>query len=99
MGGFHVAGNNQERDRHVGPTGTNLHFGPRLRVADPLKCVVRAMMMTACDLSAITKPWEVQSKVRRNATYGFVLGLSLCDRARVCVSGCLIRSSRVLGAG
>ncbi|GAB5567248.1 rod cGMP-specific 3' [Prionailurus iriomotensis] len=23
----------------------------------------RAMMMTACDLSAITKPWEVQSKV------------------------------------
>lgn len=30
------------------------------------KCSVichRAMMMTACDLSAITKPWEVQSKV------------------------------------
>jgi len=26
--------------------------------------VFRAMMMTACDLSAITKPWEVQSKVR-----------------------------------
>ena len=26
--------------------------------------VHRAMMMTACDLSAITKPWEVQSKVR-----------------------------------
>ena len=26
--------------------------------------VCRAMMMTACDLSAITKPWEVQSKVR-----------------------------------
>lgn len=25
--------------------------------------VSRAMMMTACDLSAITKPWEVQSKV------------------------------------
>lgn len=23
----------------------------------------RAMMMTACDLSAITKPWEVQSQV------------------------------------
>jgi len=22
------------------------------------------MMMTGCDLSAITKPWEVQSKVR-----------------------------------
>lgn len=22
----------------------------------------RAMMMTACDLSAITKPWEVQSQ-------------------------------------
>lgn len=27
----------------------------------------RAMMMTACDLSAITKPWEVQSKVRSPA--------------------------------
>ncbi|NXP59177.1 PDE6B phosphodiesterase, partial [Chloropsis cyanopogon] len=26
------------------------------------KEVVMAMMMTACDLSAITKPWEVQSK-------------------------------------
>lgn len=24
----------------------------------------RAMMMTACDLSAIAKPWKVQSKVR-----------------------------------
>ena len=23
----------------------------------------RAMMMTACDLSAIAKPWEIQSKV------------------------------------
>uniref|UniRef100_A0A8C2EP77 Phosphodiesterase n=1 Tax=Cyprinus carpio TaxID=7962 RepID=A0A8C2EP77_CYPCA len=28
------------------------------------KEIVMAMMMTACDLSAITKPWEVQSKVR-----------------------------------
>nr|XP_054539602.1 rod cGMP-specific 3',5'-cyclic phosphodiesterase subunit beta isoform X6 [Pan troglodytes]XP_054539615.1 rod cGMP-specific 3',5'-cyclic phosphodiesterase subunit beta isoform X6 [Pan troglodytes] len=27
------------------------------------KEIVMAMMMTACDLSAITKPWEVQSKV------------------------------------
>lgn len=27
----------------------------------------RAMMMTACDLSAITKPWEVQSKVSGHA--------------------------------
>lgn len=25
--------------------------------------ISRAMMMTGCDLSAITKPWEVQSKV------------------------------------
>uniref|UniRef100_A0A8C1IG77 Phosphodiesterase n=1 Tax=Cyprinus carpio TaxID=7962 RepID=A0A8C1IG77_CYPCA len=30
------------------------------------KEIVMAMMMTACDLSAITKPWEVQSKVRDN---------------------------------
>ena len=27
-------------------------------------CVSRAMMMTACDLSAIAKPWEIQSKVQ-----------------------------------
>ncbi|NXH18844.1 PDE6B phosphodiesterase, partial [Bucco capensis] len=32
------------------------------------KEVVMAMMMTACDLSAITKPWEVQSKVRNKCT-------------------------------
>ncbi|XP_055469959.1 cone cGMP-specific 3',5'-cyclic phosphodiesterase subunit alpha' [Psammomys obesus] len=32
--------------------------------ADPTKKeVIMAMMMTACDLSAITKPWEVQSQV------------------------------------
>nr|XP_003462440.1 cone cGMP-specific 3',5'-cyclic phosphodiesterase subunit alpha' isoform X1 [Cavia porcellus] len=31
---------------------------------DPVKKeVIMAMMMTACDLSAITKPWEVQSQV------------------------------------
>lgn len=30
---------------------------------DPTKKeIVMAMMMTACDLSAITKPWEVQSQ-------------------------------------
>uniref|UniRef100_A0A673BCZ0 Phosphodiesterase n=1 Tax=Sphaeramia orbicularis TaxID=375764 RepID=A0A673BCZ0_9TELE len=27
------------------------------------KEIIMAMMMTACDLSAITKPWEIQSKV------------------------------------
>lgn len=26
--------------------------------------MLRAMMMTACDLAAITKPWEIQLKVR-----------------------------------
>lgn len=26
-------------------------------------CYHRAMMMTACDLAAITKPWEIQLKV------------------------------------
>ncbi|XP_053438713.1 cone cGMP-specific 3',5'-cyclic phosphodiesterase subunit alpha' [Nycticebus coucang] len=31
---------------------------------DPIKKeIIMAMMMTACDLSAITKPWEVQSQV------------------------------------
>lgn len=29
-----------------------------------LLCHFRAMMMTACDLSAITKPWPVQRRVR-----------------------------------
>ncbi|XP_075468911.1 cone cGMP-specific 3',5'-cyclic phosphodiesterase subunit alpha' isoform X2 [Ascaphus truei] len=33
-------------------------------ITDPTKKeVIMAMMMTGCDLSAITKPWEVQSKV------------------------------------
>uniref|UniRef100_A0A8K9XDG6 Phosphodiesterase n=1 Tax=Oncorhynchus mykiss TaxID=8022 RepID=A0A8K9XDG6_ONCMY len=27
------------------------------------KAIVKAMMMTACDLSAVAKPWEIQSKV------------------------------------
>ncbi|XP_051784617.1 rod cGMP-specific 3',5'-cyclic phosphodiesterase subunit beta [Erpetoichthys calabaricus] len=34
-----------------------------LSVETTRKEIVMAMMMTACDLSAITKPWEVQSKV------------------------------------
>lgn len=33
--------------------------------AECRSCVSRAMMMTACDLSAIAKPWEIQSKVGR----------------------------------
>ncbi|XP_069835089.1 cone cGMP-specific 3',5'-cyclic phosphodiesterase subunit alpha' isoform X1 [Dendropsophus ebraccatus] len=33
-------------------------------ISDPTKKeIIMAMMMTGCDLSAITKPWEVQSKV------------------------------------
>lgn len=28
-----------------------------------LGCFCRAMMMTACDVAAITKPWEIQEKV------------------------------------
>lgn len=32
---------------------------------DQTSCASRAMMMTACDLSAIAKPWEIQSKVGR----------------------------------
>lgn len=45
------------------------------------------MMMTACDLSAITKPWEVQSKVRCSSAYRFTLGLTLHDH--VCVPLCV----------
>lgn len=40
-----------------GGAGTNMGL-------PPAPSAHRAMMMTACDLSAITKPWEVQSKVR-----------------------------------
>lgn len=42
---------------------TSIHFNCVL-----LPC--RAMMMTGCDLSAITKPWEVQSKVGDLHTHG-----------------------------
>lgn len=37
--------------------------GCHLLSPDCLSLTSRAMMMTGCDLSAITKPWEVQSKV------------------------------------
>lgn len=43
-----------ELTRYTAMTGSGLMDGV---------LVCRAMMMTACDLSAITKPWEVQSKV------------------------------------
>ena len=29
------------------------------------RCVYRGMLMTACDVSAITKPWEIQRRVMR----------------------------------
>lgn len=63
----HDAGDHAQRDRHVG-TNTHTHNGRhQQRYTDILIsvmcCVSRAMMMTACDLSAIAKPWEVQSKV------------------------------------
>ncbi|XP_076139433.1 rod cGMP-specific 3',5'-cyclic phosphodiesterase subunit beta [Alosa pseudoharengus] len=35
------------------------------------KEIVMAMMMTACDLSAIAKPWEIQSKVALNVAEEF----------------------------
>lgn len=33
----------------------------------------RSMLMTACDISAITKPWPVQKRVKENSIYLFVL--------------------------
>uniref|UniRef100_A0AAQ4R8Y2 Phosphodiesterase n=1 Tax=Gasterosteus aculeatus aculeatus TaxID=481459 RepID=A0AAQ4R8Y2_GASAC len=45
------------------------------------KEIVMAMMMTGCDLSAITKPWEVQSKV---AAFSFSLCIPRCDH--ICAS-------------
>lgn len=93
MGGLHVAGNHPERDRHVGSTGTHVRALLPFCAVNPLKCDVRAMMMTACDLSAITKPWEVQSKVRRSPTHGFSLGSTLRKCARVCVCVCQVALS------
>uniref|UniRef100_A0A8C8EMH9 Phosphodiesterase n=1 Tax=Oncorhynchus tshawytscha TaxID=74940 RepID=A0A8C8EMH9_ONCTS len=45
------------------------------------KEIVLAMMMTACDLSALTKPWEVQSKVRTSLDYIYdILVDTMMDR-------------------
>lgn len=65
------------------------------------RVLCRAMMMTACDLSAITKPWEVQSKVRSrhqachpiDSTSVVILLLVLL------LPGCSHGGSRILGAG
>ncbi|KAK5620196.1 Rod cGMP-specific 3',5'-cyclic phosphodiesterase subunit beta [Crenichthys baileyi] len=40
-----------------------IHLTDIAIIATDLALYFKAMMMTACDLSAITKPWEVQSKV------------------------------------
>lgn len=53
-------------------------FGKNNLYISILTCFVffhRAMMMTACDLSAITKPWEVQSQVSGSH---FLSGPRLC---------------------
>ena len=71
VGGLHVSGDHQEGDCHVSGTGTPQHATRGVQhvacfhklFPNGLILCVRAMMMTACDLSAITKPWEVQSKV------------------------------------
>lgn len=53
----------------VKPECRHSSFFVLLLFSDPLNVLdFRAMMMTACDLSAITKPWEVQSKVRGRKT-------------------------------
>lgn len=63
----HDAGDHAQRDCHVG-TNTHTHTCKYCQRCTDIQiwvmcCVSRAMMMTACDLSAIAKPWEVQSKV------------------------------------
>ncbi|KAG2463399.1 PDE6C phosphodiesterase, partial [Polypterus senegalus] len=42
---------------------TVIHLFEVAIIATDLALYFKAMMMTGCDLSAITKPWEVQSKV------------------------------------
>lgn len=60
---IHDARDHSQRDRHVGrdvhKNGCQKEHGKKKWMC----CVFRAMMMTACDLSAIAKPWEIQSKV------------------------------------
>ncbi|KAJ7412536.1 Rod cGMP-specific 3',5'-cyclic phosphodiesterase subunit beta [Pitangus sulphuratus] len=48
---------NRRQHEHV------IHLMEIAIIATDLALYFKAMMMTACDLSAITKPWEVQSKV------------------------------------
>lgn len=62
---IHDAGDDPQRDCHVSENhGLFLLVlkGKHTPIKSPLVCS-RAMMMTACDLSAIAKPWEIQSKV------------------------------------
>lgn len=61
------------------------------------------MMMTACDLSAITKPWEVQSKVgsllETCLVISSLLPFALIVLSALMVLGCSNGGSRILGAG
>lgn len=63
-------------------------------------------MMTACDLSAITKPWEVQSKVGSIfwTFWTFYTDTLTAHRDLIAllvmlILGCSDGGSRVLGAG
>lgn len=58
-------------------------------------------MMTACDLSAITKPWEIQSKVapRRPTLPNAVVSPDSLFCPVLMVLGRSDGGSRVLGAG
>ncbi|KAK2527684.1 Pde6b [Columba guinea] len=48
-------------------------------IATDLALYFKAMMMTACDLSAITKPWEVQSKKSSRLMSSNAIMLLRCD--------------------
>ena len=37
--------------------------------SNPDRCLFRGLLMTACDLGAITKPWSIQKKVGINVYY------------------------------
>lgn len=61
-------------------THTQASKETQTRSSDPSTCCAcRAMMMTACDLSAIAKPWEIQSKVGPRVTVSvLVVKRALC---------------------
>lgn len=35
--------------------------------------ILRSVLMTTCDVAAITKPWKIQRKVKENTLYSLII--------------------------